>query len=226
MHRQVIKKADKGVFETVTGTFKKLSFSGKDEKHSRIHLALMNIPHWLAKRDAAYEGAVFLIKNALVSQSPEKRQYAYTRILALLNLAIKAHKRVLTNLRSKQKKKQVDHIEEYFNLLTNLVKAGSSLLDVDIIMASNKNNSIGAFIGSQGAENLKIISVTCMEDEKKLHESVTNLIITVEQLLEKEENRSKKALEKVDRDRYDEAFAELKNIYKKDVIESKIKKDA
>ena len=218
MNRQVYKKAEKGVFETVTGTFKKMTFTGKEETHSGTHLALMNIPHWLAKRDAAYEGAVFLIKNALVSQTQEKRQDAYTKILTLLNLAEKAHKRVLTNLKDKPKKKPLDYIGEYFNLLTNLVRASSSLLDVDIIMTSGEENSIGAFVGNNGAKNLEVISVTCMEDEKKLHESVMNLIITVEKLLIKEENRSKKALEKIDRDRYDEAFAELKDIYKQGVI--------
>lgn len=221
MHRQVIKKADRGVFKTVTGTFKRLPF-GKEGTHSKTHLVLMNIPHWLAKRDAAYDGAVFLIKNALRSRTPEKRQYAYTRILALLNLSAKAHKKIQASLKDQQIKNQIDHIGEYFNLLINLIKAGSTLLDVDIILASNHENSIGKFIGNHGASNLEIISITCMEDEKKLHDSVTNLIATVEQLFEKEENRSKKALKKIDRDRYEEAFAELQDIYKQEIIVSDI----
>ena len=213
MHRQVAIKAEKGVFETVTGTFRKLSFT-KDSPHSKTHLALMNIPHWLAKRDAAYDGAVYLIKNSLSSHSPpEIRQYAYTRILALLNLAEKAHKRIQTNLFNRQKKNQVDYIGVYFNLLAILVQASSSLLDADILIASSEDNSISEFVGPLGAKHLQYISITCMEDEKKLHDSVISLIKTVEQLLEKEEIRSKKALEKIDRDRYEEAFAELQDIY-------------
>lgn len=213
MHRQVAIKAERGVFETVTGTFKKLSFT-KDSPHSKTHLALMNIPHWLAKRDAAYDGAVYLIKNSLSSQAPDIRQYAYTRILALLNLAAKAHKRIQTNLSDRQKKPQVDYICVYFNLLAILVRASSSLLDADILIASRNDNSISEFVGPLGAKHLKSISITCMEDEKKLHGSVISLIATVEQLLEKEETRSKKALGKIDRDRYEEAFAELQDIYK------------
>ena len=213
MHRQVVKKADKGVLETVTGTFKKISFPGKETSHSGAHLALMNIPHWLAKRDAAYEAALFLIKNALVSHTPAKRQYSYMRILDLLNLATEAHNRIQINLKGKRKKNQIDYIGEYLSLLINLVCAGSSLLNVDIIMASKNDNSIGAFVGSHGAASLKAISITCMEDEKKLHESDKNLISAVDQILKKEEISSKKALDKIDRDRYDEAVAELKDIY-------------
>jgi len=225
MRRQVVKKTDKGVFKTLTGTFKKISFSNKDGTHFKTHLALMNTPHWLAKRDAAYDGAVFLIKNALLSQTPEKRQYVYSKILELLNLTSKAHKHIQTNLNEKQKKNQVDYIGTYFNLLTNLVRASSSLLDADIIMESHEDNSIGSFIGTNGAESLKITSITCMEDEKKLYDSVIKLIQTVKQLLEKEKNRSKKALGKIDRDRYDEAVAELKNIYKQGVVNPKIQED-
>lgn len=221
MHRQVVKKSDKGVFETVTGTFKKLTFPGASDAHSGTHLALMNIPHWLAKRDAAYEGAVYLIKNKLISKTPAQRQYTYTRILALLNLAGKAHFRVQASMAENESstKKQVDYIGGYFKLLTNLVSAASSLLDVDIIMGSDKDDSISAFVGSHAVKNLEVISITCMEDEKKIHESVTKLITTVEQLIDKEETRSKKNLSKTDRDRYEEAFKELQNIYKQVALE-------
>ena len=94
-----MKKPDTSVLQTVTGTFKNVSFYRKDEAHAGEHLALMNIPHWLAKRDAAYEGAVFLIKNTLVSRPPNKRKSSYARILTLLNLASKMHKRVMTNIK-------------------------------------------------------------------------------------------------------------------------------
>lgn len=222
MTKEVDKKQSTGMFETVTGTFKKFTFHGSaEDSHSGSHLALMNIPHWLAKRDAAYEGAVYLVKNNLVSKAEEQRQYTYTRILALLNLASKAHYRVQASLveNDKQPKDQVDYIGEYFKLLTNLVNAASSLLDVDIIMSSEADNSISSFVGQQGAENLNVISLTCMEDEKKLHESIMNLILTVEKLFKKEDNRSKKTLSKIDRNRYDEAFEELQNIYKQIAIE-------
>lgn len=217
MQRHVEEGADSGVFETVTGTFKKIMFPGQSEIHSGLQLALINNPHWLAKRNAAYEGAVFFIKNRLVYKSSEERQNSYKRIIYLLDIAQKAHTKISANLSRTQNKIQVDYIGEYFNLLTNLIIAASSLINVDIFLNSKEENSINSFVGSKGSENLNIISVTCMEDEKKLHESVMNLIITVESLIEKEFSLSKKSLEKVDQVRYDEAFAELKGIYKKDI---------
>jgi len=56
-----------------------------------------------------------------------------------------------------------------------------------------------------------------MEDEKKLHESIMNLVITQKQLFDKEEVRSRSGLDKSGQLRYDEAFAELKSIYKKEI---------
>ena len=208
-------KSDKSVLKTVTGTFRNISFSRKYEPHAGEHLAQMNIPHWLAKRDAAYERAVFLIKNSLVSRSPKKRQSTYTRILTLLDVAYQAHKRAFDDFDG-NRKQQVDHIRTYFSLLRNIVSAGASLLEIDMMMASKRKNSIQSFVGNNGAENLKIIGITCMEDEKKLHESAMNLIKTVEHTLEKEEHRSQKNLTRIDKDRYDKAFAELKDIYKRE----------
>ena len=216
MQKHIEANVEKGVFETVTGTFKKIMFPDQKDSGLVLQLALINNPHWLAKRDAAYQGAVFLIKNGLISKNSEQRQITYSRISALLNIACKSHNKVLASIKTQFGILQADHIGEYFNLLVNLVNAVSALANVDLIITSQQDNNISSFVGTKGVENLNIINVTCMEDEKKIHESIVTLVAAVEELLIKEENRAKQFLNKVDHIRYDEAFSELKKIYQRD----------
>lgn len=221
MPKKVETKQSIGVFETFTGTFRKLTSSGAQETHAGSHLASMNVPHWLAKRDAAYEGAVVLINNNLATRSNQQRQNNYSKIFALLNLACKAHYRIQASIKENEEvpKNQNDYIGQYLSLLISLTNAAASLLDVEIIMNSEENNSVSTFVGNQGFENLKIISLTCMEDANKLHESIINLISSTKQTIEKEESKAKKMLPKIEKERYDEAFKELQTIYTQTDIE-------
>ena len=91
------------------------------------------------------------------------------------------------------------------------------------MMTSEKHNSLKSFVGNNGAVSFEAIRITCMEDEKKLHESTMSLISSIEQVLGKAESRSIKALAKIDKDRYDEAFAELKEIYRREEVSLEIR---
>lgn len=212
MQRHVEEEEGTGLFETVTGTFKNFFSSGQHEAHSSPDLASINNPHWLAKRDILYENAVSLIRTSLVSKPVEQRQETYFKIIVLLYQAIDANDKVQISM----KQDNGDYMGEYFILLTNLLKAASSMANVDQALISAEADSISSFAGSKGTENLKNISVTCMEDEKKLHESIMNLIITVEDLLAKEELQARNNLNKSNQLRYDEALAELRSLYKKE----------
>lgn len=220
MTRQVEERAEKGFFETLTGTFKKISFIGQ-EIHSGNHLSTMNVPHWLAKRDAAYAGVAQLLKDGFAQKPVEQRSQAYTRVLSLLNLAVKAHERVRLDRKEAPEDAGFDFTGEYFKLLTKLLNACCLTLEAHGMMSA-ESAGIRNLADTGTLTVLEQAVSACMESETRLLESLARLTEATGHMIDDAGIHCMKRLSKLDRDRYEVALEELRNIYRQISLEGQL----
>lgn len=207
MRQHVEENADAGVFDTVTGTFETIRGKYGDDQ-DKVDLVSINYPHWLARLAVIYKITVDLIKFHLVKKPVDYRLYSYQAILALLQKAIDTNNKVYLM----SGKKRPDFYREYLSLLSTLITAAFEFAQVEKVLTDSEN-VIFDFLDSKGEKSTQEISVIGLGDEKKLHESIMNLIITAEPNIKEEQKMACDELCKSDQIRYEEAFNEMKPIY-------------
>ncbi|MBN1864224.1 MAG: hypothetical protein JW808_04930 [Victivallales bacterium] len=217
MTRQVEDRAERGFFETLTGTFKKISFVGS-EAHSGTHLPTMNVPHWLAKRDAAFDGVVGLLKDGFAQVPADRRRGIYARLMSLMDLAVKAHE--MSGIDSEDTSDDTDDcVGKYFCLLTRILHACFLLLEAHETLGMETDGNNCLFRNAVTSEVLKHAAAACSDSEARLLHSAGELMAESGQLFEKAAGQTMKRLSKLDSNRYEEALEELRGLYRQPVGE-------
>ena len=221
MQNNLLHKVEQGVIGTVTKTFKSISLSSKEKPHSGAHLTLMNLPHWLAKRNASFRAAMYIIQNNLESKSPNERNDSYQTIIELLEKSKSCHQRILINLEQNNKKRKIEYLTEYFSLISNMLSSASLLCSSEQAIDSKTKNSISESTPPQKRDFINGLNISLMNCEKNTYESIITLIPICEEILQKDSTKIIKLFNKGERLRFNEAYKELQNTYSEDKFVAK-----
>jgi len=221
MLKQVIKKVDKSVLGTVTGTFRKITFHSQKNSRSSEHLIVMNVPHWLARRDAAYKTAVDLIDLVISLETPGERREIYLRLMKLMELAIHANNRFLFGMLKQKKPKSEDPFDSFLEILFNTAKALFALMDSSMIISQGKkiDNITKVVAILPDIPSLHKMHEQSIQAEFQMKSVLKELTDNFHPRLEKEKNLENKLLSKEDRRRYQDSLnVIMKDIQKHDLI--------
>jgi hypothetical protein len=208
MLKQVIKKVDKGVLGTVTGTFRKITFHSHKNSRSSDHLIVMNIPHWLARRDAAYKTAVNLIDTVMDLETPVERRDLYLNIMKLMELAIHANNRFLFGVLKLGKPKAEDPFDSILEIIFNTSKALLALMDSSIIISNGKKiDTITRVVTVlPDIPSLHKIHEQSIQSEFQMRSVLKSLADNFQPRFEKEKILENKLLPKEDKIRYEHSL--------------------
>ena len=226
MLKQVIKKVDKGVIGTVTGSFRKKVFQLSKSSHSSDDLFTMNIPHWLARRNAAYNLILDILLTVSDIETPIERREHYFRLMKLTELAIHSNDRFLFGLTKRSKHKSEDPFEAYLELFFNMVKSLCALVDASVIINSPKRQdkitSITTTVPAVPAT--RTMDNVCLKTEIALLKKKKKLVDFFKPKLEKEINLELKQLIKPEKERYHDSMSIiLEDLQHHDLITLRIK---
>jgi hypothetical protein len=227
MLKQVIKKVDKGVLGTVTGTFRKITFHSHKNSRSSDHLIMMNIPHWLARRDAAYKTAVKLIDKVMDLETPAERREEYLKIMKLMELAIHANNRFLFGVLKLGKPKAEDPFDPVLEVIFNTSKALLALMDTSKIISTGKSiDSITRVVTVlPDIPSVHQIHEQTIHSEFQLRAALKKLVDNFQPRFEKEKLFENKILTKEDKHRYEHSLNVLiEDIPNHDLITVRIKR--
>ena len=226
MLKQVIKKVDKGVIGTVTESLKIKAFQSAKKFNSSDDLHTMNIPHWLARRNAAYHLLLEILSTLDNIETPVERREHYFKLMKLTELAIHSNKRYLFGLSKRSKHKSEDSFEAYLELIYNMEKSLCALMDASIIInAPKKQNKLINITTTIFATNAtRTMDNVCIETEKVLLTQLKNLVDSFTPKLEKEKNSELKQLIKSEKVRYNDSMnIILEDLQHHDLITLRIK---
>ena len=226
MFKQVVKKVDKGVIGTVTESLKIKAFQSTKKFNSSDDLHTMNIPHWLARRNAAYHLLVDVLSTLDTIETPTERREHYFRLMKLTELAIYSNKRYLFGLSKRSKHKLEDSFEAYLELLFNVVKSLCALMDASLIINAPKreNHLINITTTIAATNATRTMDNVCIKTEKILLSQLRNLVDSFTHKLEKEKNLELKQLIKSERLRYNDSMnIILEDLQHHDLITLRIK---
>lgn len=222
MQNNLLHKVEQGVIGTVTKTIKSISsLPGKEKSHSGAHLTLMNLPHWLAKRNASFRGAMDIIQNNLESKNANDRNNSYQTIIKLLEKSQNCHQRILINLEQNKKKRKIEYLTEYVSLISSMLSSASLLCASEQAINSTTKNSISESTPPPKRNFISNLNLSLMNYEKNIYEAIIKLIPICDEILQKDSNKIIKLFNKGERLRFNEAFKELKKTYSKSEIEAK-----
>jgi hypothetical protein len=191
----------------VLSRFKKSIF-GPGEEESNA-LALINLPAYMARRDAAYDRAVALLKECKFDTAEERRASVYAAIIKLLNEAAESSR--LSGLGSLREEE--DALRQYFLLLVNTLHAASSLLNHELTIF-NEENILAGFIGRDNLDRqFKSADDIFSAGELNLFHSVRDIMEIAGEKITKLREQAKKQLPKGSLIRYDKAYSEHRKIY-------------
>ena len=214
MQNNLLHKVEQGVIGTVTKTIKSISsLPGKDKIHSGAHLTLMNLPHWLAKRNASFHGAISIIQNNLESKNSDDRNNSYQTIIELLEKTKNCHQRILINLERNKKKRKIEYLTESLSLISNMLSSASLLCASEKTVNSTTKNSISESTPPQKRNFISTLNLSIMDCEKNIFEAIIKLIPICDETLQKDSNKIIKLFNKSERLRFNEAYKELKKTY-------------
>ncbi len=167
----------------------------------------MNVPHWLAKRDAAYGGVLSLLDGGFLGVPTEERSRGYTRLMSLLNLALKSHERAIMG-----NDDSPDLIGDYLRLLKHIMHASSLIFEAREMV--RRETGISSCFPAELSGVLNQTSASYIDSEAGLLESAVKLTAVAGQIFERDGCQTRKRLSQHDSDRYEEALKELRGIYR------------
>lgn len=205
---------NKDIIRGVTQTIKKVTFSSsKAERFSQDHLITMNVPVMMARRDAAYDRAVYLLKKPLFSFPEKTRSELYGCILKLLNIAIEAERSISLPYESTGKQ-AVDPINQYLVLLIDTVQAAFALVNHELILFQEKKD-LSNFIGKKVTMQMRDTDEIFCNSEMDIYHCINELIELSEAAITKYRETHKRTFSKENRDRYEKALKESTELYGK-----------
>ena len=199
------------VIETVKKTFRKMAFSSSDI-NKKSYLVMMNIPAQMARRDAAYDMAVKLIREHLFAYSEEKRSDIYTVILRLLGEVISLTE-IITFKKSGEKKDSApEGVYDYFVILNETVKAASSLVRHELAIYQDEGR-LSEILGADLSSQLRSTDEVFSNSEMNIYHCVIELVDLAEPIVKKYREYWKKSFSKTNQSRYVKSFSEFESIF-------------
>lgn len=207
---------DKNVFSQVKKTIQRftLSSSTVEEKKELNPLITMNIPAWVARRDAAYGRAVKLLKEHVFTLSEQQRRELYKAVLKLLGIAIDATRSIgaVTLPQKKMDKSEGGPILQYLLLLNDTVNAAHALVNHEVILEKDEKdltNFIGGDISNQFLSSEEVFS----NSEMNIYHSINDLLDVAKASITKFQDYRRRSFSKSDFERYNKSLAEFQTLY-------------
>ena len=199
------------VIETVKKTFRKMAFSSSDI-NKKSYLVMMNIPAQMARRDAAYDMAVRLIREHLFSYSEEKRCDIYANILKLLGEVVSLTE-IITFKKSGEKKRSApEGVYDYFAMLNETVKAASSLVRHELAIYQDEGR-LSEILGSDLSTQIRATDEVFSNSEMNIYHCMIELVDIAESTVKKYREYWKKSFSKTNQSRYAKSFSEFESIF-------------
>ena len=199
-----------GVLDRVKETFQKMTF-GEVDPSSLHHLAMMNVPAMMARRDAAYARVVHLLREHLFGFTEKNRCQIYDGVLELLDVAIDITDTIIPVSKS-QKKDQPNAILQYLVLLKDTVNAAAGLVRHEIILYKEEHD-LSNFIGSEIANQFQSADEVFSDSEMNIFRCISELVEIAEPAMNRARENRKRSFSKNDLDRYNKALEEFQGLY-------------
>lgn len=201
----------KDTVNTVKDTIRKITTG--DETSPPNPLVVMNIPPLMARRDAAYDRAIHLLREHIFSLPEEERRSVYATVLELLEVAIDATKSIPRSKKSRGKQtSEPGPILQYLSLLNDTIQAALALVKHELILFKEEkalSNFIGSEISSQFISTEEIFS----NSEMNIYHCISDLIDMAEPAIARNREYRKKSFTKNELDRYNKALNEFTSLY-------------
>jgi len=182
----------------------------ENEARETNYLNVMNLPALMAKRDAAYDRAVQILKSDLFSLSEEKRHYIYEVITQLLSIAIESTTQTMTGKEGRNS--ETDGILKYLFMLNARVMLAASMASHELTLYEEEI-SISNFFGSEIVPHLRATDTLYSNFEMEIYHSITEFIERAEPAVKKYRTYIKRSISKNNLNRYVKAFNEYMGLY-------------
>lgn len=207
----ILKSTYSTVIETVRKTFRKMAFSSS-EINKKSYLVMMNIPAQMARRDAAYDMAVRLIREHLFAYSEEKRSEIYSTILRLLGEVISLTE-IITFKKSGEKNEGTSEgVYDYFVILNETVTAASSLVRHELAIYQDEGK-LSEMLGADLSSQVRATDEVFSNSEMNIYQCIIELADLAEPIVKKYREYWKKSFSKTNQTRYVKSFSEFEAIY-------------
>jgi len=202
-----------GILSNVTNTFKRITSISNQKKVKSFEQQLveMNKAPLLARRDAAYDRAVYLLRQPLFSFAEEDRSQIYKNVLALLAVSLESGQALSAHYES-HGKELIDPVNQYMVLATDTVQAAYALVKHEVIMFKEEKE-LSSFIGSDATSQIRSTDEIFSNSEMNIYHCITELVEMADPAIRKYRDFNRKGLQKEDLSRYDKAFEEYNKIY-------------
>ena len=202
---------DKGVFNTVTRTLKKITFGTAPVRViTEDCLVMMNVPSLMARRDSAYEWGAYLIKY-LLNVPLEKRAELYGAILELLDSSIDSCDSIILTEKVPGRE-GLDFMNKYLIMLRDVVKAASVIItyETSFIEDHLKKDSINTV----SEPEIRLIGESFRNCELGIYKSIVAQVEIADPYIRKYRESHIRTLSKDSRIRYDKSFQEFEKYYR------------
>ncbi len=207
------KKPGKKVLDGVKRTFRRIPFvpSSEKDRFGSSQLARINRAPLMARRDAAYDRAVALLRVPLFSYPEEVRSELYEAVLKLLYIAGNTG-RALNESYESDGDKIPDPVNQYLILLIDTVRAAMTLVDHELIMFKEEKE-LSSFIGSDITTQIRSADEVFSNSELNIYQCITELIELADKSIVRNREIGKRDFAKEDIERYNKALKEYTDLY-------------
>ena len=208
---------EKKVFRQVKKTLQKITFSASaQEGKEKDPLITMNFPAYLAKRNAAYDRVIHLLRGQIFSLTEEKRNDLYYEVIKLVAITIDCTHYIASVLGPQNKfgKNEMGPIQEFLLLLHETVSAAHGLVKHELLLFKDEK-MLSDFIGYDISQQFQSIDEIFSSSEMNVYQSIQELIDLAEPSIRRHRDNQKKTLSKNDLNRYNKSLAEFTTLYAK-----------
>jgi len=184
----------------------------KRAKVPRVHrqsLVEMNLAPFTARRDAAHQRAVQVLRKEMIRSRKEERIALYRFCLKLLDEAILATRRSQTD--------QDTPIMHYLQLLRDTVSASFALVRHELMMV-REAEEFSRILGPETAAELQTADDVFSAGEMNIHDCIDDLLKFGKPICERDTRNRKKRFSPEDNERYAETLRAYKAHYRRDEI--------
>ncbi|MFA6292370.1 MAG: hypothetical protein WC637_11340 [Victivallales bacterium] len=199
---------EKSVFDTVTRTLKKITFGTVPARvMTEDCLVMMNVPSLMARRDSAYEWAVYLVKH-LLNVPLEKRFVLYGEVLELLDLSIDSSDSIIL-MANVPGREGLDFMNKYLVMLRDIVKAAGILISYENNFTENQLKRNGV-----SEQEIRLIGENFRNCELSIYKTIVTQVEIAEPYIKEYRESHIRTLSKESQIRYDKSFQEFESNYK------------
>jgi len=209
--RQLNSNFESGVLDRFKKTFHKMTFRGDEHIIPRDYLVVMNIAPYMARRDTAYDRAVYLLRECLFSYSEEGRNDIYSSVLKLLGICIETTRLIVSPTKDGRDEKGTA-ILQYLLLLNDTILAASAMVRHEMALFEDED-TLSGFIGKDISKQFRSTDEIFNNSEMNIYHCISELVDMSEPTMVKYREFMKKTFSKSNLNRYVKAFAEYQTLY-------------